>query len=328
MLKTERSDTEGDRGVHHPADQPRAATYPAAPARARRLGGAPISWGACEVPGWGEMPDTETVLTQMARLGLRGTELGAPGFLPRDPDVLAAQLNLHGLEFVGAFVPLVLHEPDGAEARRMAGETLSLLNAAGGQVLVVAVVLDLGWSPPRHLDDEEWRRLGTHAAEIESLAAERDIAFALHPHVGTLIETDEQVRRALAETDVGWCLDTGHLVIGGTDPAAFARDHGDRVTHVHLKDVDGGLAAQLRDGRLSLLQATQRGLFTPLGQGVANVAATLHGLDEHGYDGWLVLEQDTAITADEPAGMDAPMLDAAQSIAFLNTAQRTEESNR
>jgi sugar phosphate isomerase/epimerase len=58
------------------------------------------------------------------------------------------------------------------------------------------------------------------------------------------------------------------------------------------------------------------------------VAATLHALDEHGYDGWLVLEQDTAITADEPAGMDAPMLDAAQSIAFLNTAQRTEESNR
>jgi len=100
------------------------------------------------------------------------------------------------------------------------------------------------------------------------------------------------------------------------------------VTHVHLKDVDGDLAAQLRAGRLSLLAATQRGLFQPLGRGIAQLAATLDALDEHGYDGWLVLEQDTAITADEPAVMDAPMLDAAASIGFLNSAQRTEESNR
>lgn len=309
--------------MQHPADQPQPAAYPAV--RAHRLGGAPISWGACEVPGWGAMPDTEMVLTQMAQLGLRGTELGAPGFLPRDPAALTAQLGRHGLAFIGAFVPLVLHEPDGDSARRMTDETLALLEQARGQVLVVAVVRDLDWSPPGELDDAEWRQLAAHAAEISSLAAERGITFALHPHVGTLIENDAQVQRALTETDVGWCLDTGHLVIGGTDPAAFARDHGDRVTHVHLKDVDGDLAAALRDGRLSLLEATQSGLFTPLGQGVAHVAATIQALDEHGYDGWLVLEQDTAITADEPAAMDAPMVDAAASIAFLNTAQRTEE---
>jgi inosose dehydratase len=314
--------------VHHPADQPRAAADTAVRAHPRRLAGAPISWGACEVPGWGEMPDTEAVLSEMAELGLQGTELGAPGFLPRDPDALSAQLGRHGLEFVGAFVPLVLHEVDAASAHDMASETLTLLARAKGQVLVVAVVQDLDWSPPGRLDDAGWRRLAARAAEIEALAAERGIRFALHPHVGTLIETDAQVRRALAETEVGWCLDTGHLVIGGTDPAAFARDHGDRVTHVHLKDVDGDLAAQLRGGRLSLLRATQQGLFKPLGRGVANVAATLEALGGHGYDGWLVLEQDTAITADEPAVTDAPMLDAAASIAFLNSAQRTEEINR
>jgi inosose dehydratase len=295
---------------------------------ARRIAGAPISWGACEVPGWGEMPDPETVLDEMARLGLRGTELGPPGFLPHDPGALASRLRHHGLEFVGSFVPLVLHERDADSARRMARDTLALLSQAGGQVLVVAVVQDLQWSPPRDLDDAAWRRLAAHAAEIESLATERGITFALHPHVGTLIETAAQVERGLAETTVGWCLDTGHLVIGGTDPAQFARKHGDRVTHVHLKDVDGDIAAEVRAGRLSLLQATQRGLFRPLGRGVAEVAATLAALDEHGYDGWLVLEQDTAITANEPAVTNAPMLDMQESIAFLNTAQRTEESNQ
>lgn len=296
------------------------------PAGDRRVAGAPISWGACEVPGWGEMPDPGAVLEAMEQIGLRGTELGPPGFLPDAGDELAAQLRRYHLQLVGSFQPLVLHEADAEQARLMATQTVRLLSQAGGDVLVVAVVADLGWSRPRALSDAEWRRLAVHAAEIEALAAEHEITFALHPHVGTLIENDAQVRRALDETDVGWCLDTGHLMIGGTDPAWFAREHAARVTHVHLKDVDGVLAAQQRAGRLSLLEATQRGLFLPLGRGVAHVAATLEALDEHGYDGWLVLEQDRAITAEEPGGGQAQaMLDTKESIAFLNAAQRMEE---
>ncbi|HET8980334.1 MAG TPA: TIM barrel protein [Solirubrobacteraceae bacterium] len=319
--------------MDHPSGQPDGATRVRAPeeprVRARHVAGAPISWGACEVPGWGEMPDPQTVLAEMEQLGLQGTELGPPGFLPHDADELAATLSAHHLQFVGSFAPLVLHERDARVARQMASETLALLARAGGQMLVVAVVADLDWSAPGELSDEEWRHLAEHAAEIEALAAEQGITFALHPHVGTLIETEAQVQRALAETTVGWCLDTGHLVIGGTDPAQFARAHADRVTHVHLKDVDGDLAAELRAGRLSLLQATQRGLFLPLGRGVARVAATLEALDGHGYDGWFVLEQDRAITADEPGGDQAQaMLDTTESIAFLNAAQKAEEINR
>jgi inosose dehydratase len=296
----------------------------------QRLAGAPISWGACEVPGWGVMPDAETVLSEMAALGLAGTELGAPGFLPGDPASIRTQLDRHGLRFVGGFTPLVLHEPDldVAGARR----ALSLLAHAGGEAAVIAAVQDAAWSPPRALSDEGWRHLATHAHAIQALAGEYGLTFALHPHVGTLIESDAQVQRALEVTDVGWCLDTGHLMIGGTDPSEFARRHGDRVTHVHLKDVDADIAAALTAGRMSLVQATQAGLFVPLGHGAGvgggRILETLQALNEHGYDGWLVLEQDTAITADEPAVTSAPMLAATQSIAFLNTAHTTEEINR
>jgi inosose dehydratase len=123
----------------------------------------------------------------------------------------------------------------------------------------------------------------------------------------------------------GW-LDTGHLLIGGTDPAALAGDHGHRVVHVHLKDVDVTVAAELRAGRLSLLEATKQRLFRPLGLGDVRLAEVLQALDEHGYDGWLVLEQDTAPAAEEPAVGGDPMLDARQSIAFLrNSAQETQE---
>jgi inosose dehydratase len=292
-----------------------------------RLAGAPISWGACEVPGWGRMPVAETVLAEMAQLGLRGTELGPPGFLPSDPAVLSALLRHHGLALVAVFTPLVLHDPDREATHRLARKTIDLLSRAGGQVLVVAAVQDLAWSTPRPLDDDGWRRLAAHAAEIEALAAEHGITFALHPHVGTLIETAAQVARALAETQVGWCLDTGHLLIGGADPAAFASEHGERITHVHLKDVDAAVAAELRAGHLTLLQATQQGLFVPLGRGAAATAMVLEALAEHRYDGWLVLEQDTAITANEPAVDGGPLRDATESIAFINSAQ-TEENHR
>ena len=294
-----------------------------------RLAAGPISWGACEVPGWGLMPAPEKVLGEMAELGLRGTELGPPGFLPDDPAALAALLERHRLALVGGFVPLVLHEAEAADAREEARRWARRMARAGAEVLVLAAVQDAAWSAPRALDATGWRRLAAHVGEIQSVVGEEGMTVALHPHAGTLIETAEQVERALEALDVGWCLDTGHLMIGATDPVQFAREHGDRVTHVHLKDVDGELAADVRDGRRSLLSATKDGLFTALGRGDARIADVLEGLQGHGYHGWLVLEQDTAITGDEPTVAGGPMRDARESIAFLHqSAPTTEEINR
>ena len=294
-----------------------------------RLAGAPISWGACEIPGWGVMPSPDRVLAEMAELGLRGTELGAPGFFPDDPASISELLTRHGLELVGGFVPLVLHRPDLDATIEEARKAARLIAEAGGQMFVAGVVEDLKWSAPRELDDQGWARLADHMREINGLVDEYGLTLAVHPHAGTLIETAEQVERALEVADVGWCLDTGHLTIGGADPVQFARAHGDRVVHAHLKDVDARVAADFRAGRRSLVDATRNGLFLPLGKGDARIAEVMDALQAHGYDGWLVLEQDTAITGDEPTVAGGPMRDARESIAFLHhTARTTEEINR
>lgn len=294
-----------------------------------RLAGAPISWGACEIPGWGVMPSPDRVLAQMAELGLRGTELGAPGFFPDDPASISELLARHGLELVGGFVPLVLHRPDLDATIEEARKAARMIAEAGGQMFVAGVVEDLEWSAPQELDDQGWARLADHMREIDGLVGEYGLTLAVHPHAGTLIETAEQVERALEVADVGWCLDTGHLTIGGADPVQFARAHGDRVVHAHLKDVDARVAADFRAGRRSLVDATRNGLFLPLGKGDARIAEVMDALQAHGYDGWLVLEQDTAITGDEPTVAGGPMRDARESIAFLHhTARTTEEINR
>jgi inosose dehydratase len=281
------------------------------------------------VPGWGVQPDPDAVLGAMATLGLRGTEAGPIGFLPDDPDALAHAVRRHGLELVGGFVPLVLHERELGIAAEQARAAAARLAQAGAHVLVLAAVQDEGWSTPRPLDQAGYERLAEHTHEVQAIAAQYGITVALHPHVGTLIETAEQINHALEAVDVGWCLDTGHLLIGGVDPVQFAREHGERVVHVHLKDVQAALAARVRDRSSTLLEATREGLFRALGTGSARIAEVLQALSVHGYDGWLVLEQDTAIAAEEPAAMDGPMRDARKSIAFLhNTAQTTQEVHR
>jgi inosose dehydratase len=291
----------------------------------RRLAGAPISWGVCEVPGWGRQLPPERVLAEMAGLGLTATELGPVGYLPFDADAIRAQLGEYGLRLVGGFVPLVVHEPDLDAARRHAEAVAATLATAGAELFVGALVMDADWAPPRPLDRREFARLAEHLPVLEDLVADHGLTFALHPHAGTLVESADDVERVLAATDVGWCLDTGHLLIGGCDPAAFARAHGERIVHVHLKDVDAGVAARYRAGELTLMGATQAGLFRPLGQGDAGISAVLAELDAHGYERWLVLEQDAALTGEEPPAGSGPVLDVQASIEYLkNTAPRRE----
>jgi inosose dehydratase len=261
----------------------------------------------------------------MAGLGLTATELGPLGYLPLEPARLRARLAEYGLALVGGFVPLVLHEPSCEAARGTAAEIAAALSAAGADVFVAVAVMDAQWSAPAPLDETQLARLAANLAAIAELVAGHGLTFALHPHAGTLVQSAADVERVLTITDVGWCLDTGHLLIGGGDPAAFVRENPDRVVHVHLKDVDAAVAARYRAGELTLMGATQAGLFRPLGQGDASIAEVLDELDAHGYERWLVLEQDAAITGEEPPVGSGPVLDVQASIEFLaNTAPRRE----
>jgi inosose dehydratase len=285
----------------------------------RKLAGAPISWGVCEVPGWGRMLPPERVLAEMASLGLRATEMGPVGYLPSDSAELRALLGRNGLGLVGAFVPLVLHEPSLDQAREVLDDVMPLMTALDAEVLVAAAVTDANWSPRIPLEAAHWTRIAHNLQDLSELAAASGLRLALHPHAGTLVETAEDIEAILTQVEVDWCLDTGHLAIGGTDPVEFTAAHADRIVHVHLKDVDMELAERARSGELSLVEATRRGLFRPLGDGDASIDEVVEQLDRHGYERWLVLEQDTTLTGEEPPEGRGPVLDVRRSIDYLAT---------
>ena len=284
---------------------------------AERIAAAPISWGVCEVPGWGWQYDVATVLGQMRELGLAATEFGPEGFLPDSGVDRAKVLAEHGLRAVGGFVPVVLHEPgrDPVPAARVA---LEAFVESGARTLVLAAATGRdGYDERPVLDEDGWAALLSNLDRLARAAAEVGVTATLHPHVGTMVENAAEVRRVLDDSSIGLCLDTGHLLIGGADPVALARDHADRVQHVHLKDVDAATAASVRAGRIGYADAVREGMYRPLGQGDVDIAAIVTSLEQAGYDGWYVLEQDTVLAGPPTGGAGEPRADVRASVAHL-----------
>src|SRR5215208_6787245 len=178
----------------------------AAPTRlpGRKLAGAPISWGVCEVPGWGRMLPPERVLAEMASLGLSATEMGPVGYLPPDIEQVRALLATYRLGLVGEFVPLVLHEPSLDHARAVLEEVTPLMTALEGEVLVAAAVTDADWSPRVPLDTAAWRRLRDNFDTLSAFVADSGLVLALHPHVGTVVETGDDIEAVLAHGEIDW----------------------------------------------------------------------------------------------------------------------------
>lgn len=286
-------------------------------AGAAKIAGAPISWGVCEVPGWGYQLSPDRVLAEMGEVGLAATEFGPDGFLPVEPAAMAATLSAHGLHAVGGFTPLLLHVPDHdpvPEARRL----LANYTASDADTLVLSAITGRdGYDSRPELDEVGRHTLLTNLDRLSALATEHGVRAVLHPHVGTMVETGDDVRQVLEGSTIALCLDTGHLLIGGTDPAELTRQAPERIAHTHLKDVDLGLARQVQDGRRSYTEAVGAGMYRPLGTGDVDVPAIIEHLRARGYDGWYVLEQDTVLT-EAPSGA-GPVADVHASVSYLRS---------
>ncbi|MEY3909119.1 MAG: hypothetical protein RLZZ90_1026 [Actinomycetota bacterium] len=268
-----------------------------------KIAGAPISWGVCEVPGWGLQMQPARVLKEMAELGLGATEFGPEGFLPADPAAKAAVLKEHGMVAVGGFFPAVLHKDDHDPLPSVLKE-LESYAAAGADVLVLAA--DTGLSGY----DEKRPDL--------TAPTERGVTAVLHPHVGTMVETEADVLQVLNGSTIAFCLDTGHMIIGGTDPVAFSAQHADRVAHSHLKDVNLSIANRVQSGEITYYQGVLEGMYVPLGTGDVDVRAIVSNLVSAGYDGWFALEQDNVVS-EEPGAGEGPIADAKASVEFIHS---------
>ncbi len=277
-----------------------------------RAGTAPITWGICEIPGWGPQKPYPEVLDEVAAAGFEGTELGPAGYLPADPQVLRDELARRGLALIAAFVPVNFRDRAAHGASLAAVEqTARLLSELGaGHILLSdegderrrAIAGRTAETAVNGMTAEEWRAFvdGLHTAADR--CRDLGLAVSFHPHGGTYVEHPAEVERLLASTDpdrVRLCLDTGHTAFGGGDPLETVRRWGSRIGLVHLKDIDmGRLRAGVAQGK-GYTPLAQEGVFVELGTGSLDLPAIVGALRDAGYDGWLVVEQDRVLKPGE-----------------------------
>ena len=302
------------------------------------LAAAPITWGVCELPGWGAELPYARVLDEMAAAGFRGTELGPRGYLPAEPARLRRELSSRGLALVGAFCPVTLHLPASTQGSVQEGLALAQLLSEVECPLLVAA--DAGDEHRRTIagrvreDDglsaDAWARLAEGLADLAGRCAPLGVRVAFHPHAGTYVETEPEIETLLARTAVreypgglvGLCLDTGHAAYGGADPVALCRRHAGRIWHVHAKDVRPAVLARVRRDGTDYPTAVGEGVFAPLGEGAVDFPALVAALRQAGYRGWYVLEQDVRLGPPWPA--QDPAANARRSAAYLQALLQEE----
>ncbi|HEV2305669.1 MAG TPA: TIM barrel protein [Candidatus Acidoferrales bacterium] len=266
---------------------------------------APVSWGVQDDPGPAWKQPHEQILQEIVSAGYAGTELGPYGFFPTDPAFLNKTLQRFGLTMLSSFVPVPITEPSRAEkvieqVRRVG----ALLSALGAPLLVLADCqtpqrTEIAGRVPadgsKSLTLAQWKDVGGIISRVEQSAAEFGLRVVFHPHVATFVETPMEVEclfDALAGTQVGLCLDTGHCVYGGGDPTDEARKYGSLLQYVHIKDINARILGEARRQKLNFEQAIAAGVFSRIGSGCINFDGFFRFLAESKYSGWAIVEQD------------------------------------
>ncbi len=241
----------------------------------------------------------------MREVGLSATEFGPDGFLPGEPDAMTQVLDHHGLRPSVGSPRCCSTRPGTTDPVPEVERLLQGYDASGAGVLVLSAVTGQeGYDTRPGLDEAGWRTLLANLDRLTALAAEHAVRAVLHPHVGTMVENGDEVRRVLEGSSIPLCLDTGHRFIGGTDPAELARQAPGRV----------------QDGRLTYTEGVRDGMYRPLWSGDVDVPAIVGYLRARGYGGWYVLEQDTILTGG-PRG-DGPAADVWASAEYLRSVLR------
>ena len=255
----------------------------------------------------------------MQRAGYAGIDLGPPGYLGSG-EQLRRRLLDRNLHLAGGYIAMPFSEPDRmAPAMDELGDLLDIFDQASlplqGRVVEGVfpprpTLADAGSEARRQtpgrahddpllmLDEAAWVRFAESMKRATGLCRARGYEPTFHHHGASYVETPHEIEEMLQRTDVGLCLDTGHLVIGGGDPVKAAREWAARINHLHLKDVRRGVIDRVVARKGVMIDFWREGAFCPLGEGDLDIDGVLGALQ--GFSGWLVVEQDMLPRSDDP----------------------------
>ncbi len=262
-----------------------------------RWGVSPIGWANDDLPSLGAGTTLTTILSDARDIGFAGIELGH--LFPRDPAILASVMAKYCLSVIGGWHGMCLLSHDADAEIAAITPHLDLLVAVGADVVVVAETSNAVHMHPTHpltasprLAPDAWRLFGQRLDQIAAAVADRGLRLAYHHHLGTVVETRDDLDHLLESTGAGvnLTLDTGHALHGGIDPVAVVSAWPERIAHVHAKDVRRDIYTITSCAGGSFLDGVRDGMFTTPGTGEYDYARLVTALRNANYEGWIVIE--------------------------------------
>ncbi len=271
-----------------------------------KLGIAPIGWTNDDMPDLGKEITFEQCVSEMALAGYEGCEIGNK--YPSDPKKLLEYLDIRGLKIANRwFSSFILNKPF-AEVEKDFRGNCSFLQAVGANRIGVSEQsysiqgqMETPVFQSKYvLNEEQWKKLCEGLNKLGKIAKEYGILMTFHHHMGTVVQTAEEIDKMMENTDsdsVFLLFDSGHLAYCGEDYLAVLKKYVSRIKHVHLKDIRGEVVANVKENKLSFLQGVRMGAFTVPGDGDIDFAPIFEVLDKADYKGWLLVEaeQDPAL---------------------------------
>ena len=260
---------------------------------------APIAWTNDDLPELGSNNSFEQCISEMALAGYEGTEIGNK--YPRDPEVLKSYLEPRGLSVASAWISLYLTSEPYEVTEEAFIKHRDFLYEMGAKVIVVS---EQGNSIQGKLDkalfkekpvftEEEWKLLIEGLEKLGKLAHEKDMEIVYHHHMGTGIQTTEEIDELMERTNkdnVSLLFDTGHLVVSGEDPIEIFKKYEDRIKHIHFKDVRQEITEAVDKDNQCFLDGVRKGMFTVPGDVVIDFEPILNLIYQSNYSGWIVVE--------------------------------------
>jgi len=265
-----------------------------------KLGIAPIAWTNDDLPELGAENTFEQCISEMALAGYTGSEIGNK--YPKDKEVLKKALELRGLTICNAWFSTFFTSLDEKETLDAFIQHRDFLHYQGARVIgcseqgnsIQGQPVPVLKNKPRYTE-AEWNKVTNGMNALAELAAEKSMKVCLHHHMGTGVQTPEEIDRFMASvaSDVYLLFDSGHLVFseGSVDAAYQVLDkYADRIVHVHLKDVRREVYERAVAEQWSFLEAVKQGVFTVPGDGMIDFCPIFSLLEKSGYEGWMVVE--------------------------------------
>lgn len=263
-----------------------------------KVGIAPDSWGVW-FPQHEKQTPWERCMDEMRLAGYDGVELGPWGYFPNTNPALRDALEARQLALVAGTVGGdFLNDASIDDMCKTIDGIAALLRdfpEAKYIVLLPSMYTDLETGEfvmDPDLTDEQWKKYAANVQRAADHVAKHGLVGAFHPHVDCHVQTEAQIERLLADTNVVLCFDTGHHVYGGGEPISFYRKHADRIPYIHIKDCDLAVKAKMDAERWSFAKAVTEDIMVEPGKGSIDLKALHDALAEKGYDGWVVVEQD------------------------------------